>query len=124
MIRISKEIKVQSVWLHMETLSLSLPEEDEKAFWAAVELESQTATGRTFSRYVEMEQKLFQPDVILSLADKQIMRLRATVGPRFFDKAFGDWPFDKLDIFADADAARAIKDELGVTGVSMFLWRC
>ncbi len=123
MIRCAKEIRLQSLWTHMESLDLKLSPDDEIAFWAAACAEAAERQPRPNSRYVDMELMFYDPDAWVVLSDKTLVRFRTTVGPRLFDRVLGDWPFDKIDVWAIPEDVKELNEKYKVTGVSLFVWR-
>lgn len=122
MLVISKEIKIYSMWMHQETIRLTMSDEDEKAFWVAAQTEASVGGQRTNSKYVDVESRFYGNRETISLVDKTLLRFRSAIGAKLFDSKLGDWPFDKADAWADPETVADLKT-YGITGISAFIWR-
>ena len=49
--------------------------------------------------------------------------IRKRLGAIKFDTLFGSWPFDRVDLFQDAEAKNELANQCGITDCRIITWR-
>lgn len=119
MIRVFKELYVRGEWvLHSE---LRIP--DLNGLWGKMHVLGDVFR-RKYTPLVSVAINFHGSECLPHhISSTNLNTLRNQIGKGNFDREFGSWPFDHIDIFQDAESKNELMAQYSISDARVIAWR-